>query len=430
MNKNIFFTRKGFGFLIRVVVDFRGVFSPAAPLQDEKRGKRILIFNWRDIRHAYSGGAEVYIHELAKRWVQAGDRVTMFCGSDGKSKRNETIDGVTIIRRGGFYFVYLWAFLYYMLQFRGKFDIIIDCENGIPFFTPLYAREKIFLVIHHVHQEVFLTSLRRPFSDIATFLEMKLMPRIYRKIQVITVSESSREEILANGITEINPIVINNGVDADFFIPGKKHPAPLVVYLGRLKQYKNITVFLKAAKRIYETMPQVRFIIAGDGEEMKSLKRLRKTLSLADAVTFTGKVSEEEKVHLYQQAWVIVNPSLREGWGITTIEANACGTAVVASDVPGLRDSIRNPHTGFLVPFGNDTAFAEKITSVLTNAKLRKTMEKNARQWATRFTWEYSALHFSRIMDAVLTTDGSPVPAFKSLSSSGVSMAEVKIYEK
>jgi len=426
-----FITKKGLRFFLRILVDLKDAFLPAKKRQDLLTGTRILIFNWRDTKHVFAGGAEVYIHELAKRWVRNGAQVTLFCGSDGKSKRNETIDGIEIIRRGGFYFVYIWAFVYYLLRFRGKYDVIIDCENGIPFFTPLYARGKIFLIIHHVHQEVFLTSLKKPLALFAQFLEMKLMPLMYRDIQIITVSESSRQEILEQNLTTIDPVVIYNGVDHERFLPGKKAKKPLIVYIGRLKRYKHISVLLRAMRIITKRFPEAKLIIGGDGEDMRHLKRLARQLDLTDTVSFLGKISHEEKIALYKKAWIFVNPSLREGWGITTIEANACGTPVVASDVPGLRDSVRNPHTGFLVPFGNEKAFADKITLLITDSQLRRKMSKEALNWASQFSWEYSALHFYMLMTAALKAKNAPAaPVLKRIRTQGVSYGEVRKYEE
>lgn len=379
-------------FFVRNLIDLFGLLLPlpkTVPLTST--GKRILIFNWRDTKHRFSGGAEVYIHELAKRWVKAGHSVTLFCGNDGHNSREEVIDGVQIIRRGGFYFVYFWAILYYLIRFRGQYDVVIDSENGIPFFTPLYAQGKKFLLIHHVHQDVFRKSLIPPFSWIATFLELKLMPFVYKKIQTITVSPSSKKEILEKQLTDVEPIIIYNGVDLNKYKPAEKSKVPLVLYLGRLKYYKSLHVFIKAARNILEKMPSVQFVIAGDGEEKEKLVDMTKKLSIYDKVKFVGKVSEEEKIRLYQQAWVFVNPSFMEGWGITTIEANACGTPVVASDVPGLRDSVNNPHSGILVPYGSINEFTVQITKLLKDDSLRAKMSIEAMYWAKQFEWESSA---------------------------------------
>ncbi|NTU73536.1 glycosyltransferase family 4 protein [Candidatus Roizmanbacteria bacterium] len=371
--------------------DFVAVFKFKSKIAPETASKNILILNWRDTRHRFAGGAEVYIHELAKRWVAAGHNVTVFCGNDGHCPRYEIMDGVEIVRRGGFYFVYIWALLYYLVKFRGKYHTIIDCENGIPFFTPLYSRAKKYLLIHHVHQNVFMKSLRPPFSWLAVFLEAKAMPWAYRSTEIITVSPSSKKEIMDHKLTNREPVVIFNGVDVKRYKPGIKSKKPTILYVGRLKMYKSLHVLVNSAIAILKELPDASFIIAGDGEEKGKLMKLVVRLGLADKFTFMGKVSEEEKIRLYQEAWLFVNPSYMEGWGITSIEANACGTPVVASNVPGLRDSVRNPSTGILVEYGNVEKFANEITRILKDTKFRKKLSTNAVEWANRFRWENSA---------------------------------------
>lgn len=360
-------------------------------------GLKILIYNWRDTKHKWTGGAEVYIHELAKRWVKDGNQVTLFCGN-GTKRPNGKIDGIEIIRKGNFYTVYIWAFLYYIFKFRGKFDVIIDCENGIPFFTPLYSFKPKFLLIHHVHQEVFRKSLKTPFAQIASFLEGKLMPLVYRNIQVITVSPSSKQEILRHKLTKTEPIVIYNGVDINKFIPGQKSKKPLILYLGRLQHYKSLHIFLEAAKQLLDKIPEAKFVIAGEGEYRKKLERYAQKIGILDEINFLGRVTEEEKVKLFQKAWVFVNPSMMEGWGITTLEAAACGTPAVASDVPGLRDSIKNPHSGFLVTYGKSSEFAERILELIEDKDLRYKFSKQAIEWSNTFTWEKSATEFYKIV--------------------------------
>ncbi len=391
------------GFFIRNIIDLLFIFVPLPKTRAIKPGgKRILIMNWRDTKHAFAGGAEVYIHELAKRWVVKGNQVTLFCGNDGHAYRYEAIDGVQIIRRGGFYFVYVWAFLYYILRLRGRYDIIIDCENGIPFFTPLYAKEKVVLLIHHVHQDVFTRTLKPPFSWLASFLELKLMPYAYKQTHTMTVSPSSSREILEYGLTKVKPSIVYNGVDLSTYIPGKKADKPTALYLGRLKYYKSVHVFLKAAAQVLKKIPDAQFIVAGDGEEIIKLRHLASRLGIMSSVTFTGKVQEDEKIALYQQAWVFVNPSFMEGWGITSIEANACGTPVIASDVPGLRDSVRE-ESGILVPFGEVDLFADAIIELLTNKKKRTELSETSQKWASRFDWNKSAAKGLEVIEKVLT---------------------------
>ncbi len=349
------------------------------------------IKNWRDIRHKQAGGAEVYVHELARRWVEKGNQVTVFCGNDGMCPRYELVDGVEIVRRGGFYMVYVWAFLYYILRFRRHYDVIVDCENGVPFFTPLYTREKQFLLIHHVHRDVFRKSLKPPFSHIAMFLETKVMPYAYDKVRIITVSPSSQKEILAEKLTSDEVSVIYNGVDLERYTPGEKDITPMVLYLGRLKKYKSVDVFIKAAQKVLNRIPESTFVIAGDGEERLHLMKLADHLGIADRIEFLGKVTEEKKIELYRRASVFVNPSFMEGWGITTIEANACGTPVIASRVPGLIDSVKNPHTGYLVTYGDEEEFADRIIELLTDKNRWSRMSGAAIEWSKEFDWTKSA---------------------------------------
>ena len=383
---------KNFQYFYNNLVDFVGLFGRLPEIAVLPSGKfRILIFNWRDLKHKWAGGAEVYIHELAKRWVRMGHEVTLFCGNDGHSSGYETVDGVRIIRRGGRYFVYVWAFVYYQFRLHKKYDIVIDSENGIPFFSPLYTKKKTFLLIHHVHQEVFRRSLKPPLSWIGLFLERRLMPLVYKNTEVITVSPSSKADILDHKLTLKEPSVLYNGVDLNVCKPGKKSPSPMVLYLGRLTNLKSIPVFIHAAERILSDLPTVKFVIAGDGPDRTNLMKLVKKLGLEHAISFKGRVSEGEKVALYQRAWVFVNPSLIEGWGITTIEANACGTPVVASNVQGLQDAVHNPHSGFLVPYGNIEAFSDSIKKLLTDERLRQQMSHESIEWAKQFDWEKSA---------------------------------------
>ena len=373
------------------ITDLFGLFARVRSPKLEKSDKlRILIFNWRDTKHKWAGGAEVYTHELAKRLVKDGNSVTLFCGN-ADSARNEVIDGVQIFRRGGFYMVYVWALLYYIFKFRGEYDLIIDSENGVPFFTPLYAGTKKLLLIHHVHQEVFRKRLKVPFSWLALFLEATLMPAVYRNVRVITVSPSSSDEIMRHKLTKREPTIIYNGVDLDTYKPGAKSENPLILYVGRVQRYKSLDVFVKSAQKVLEKIPNAEFVIAGEGEEKLELIKLSEKLGIAHKIKFLGYVSNKEKIKLFQSAWVFLNPSFMEGWGITTIEAAACGTPAVVSNVPGLRDSTRDSVTGFLVKYGDYQAFTDSIMEIIEDDKLRKEMSRDAIAWAKYFSWEKSA---------------------------------------
>lgn len=368
---------------------------------------RILIFNWRDAKHVWAGGAEVYVHELAKRWVQEGHKVTLFCGNDGRSRRNEDIDGVKIIRRGGFYTVYLWAALYYLFRFRKRYDVVVESENGVPFFTPLYSTKPKVLVVHHVHQEVFRNHLSFPLSFIARLVESKLMPFVYRGKTIVAVSESTKKEIAKTGISSEEDIyIVSPGVDTNHFKGGRKTAYPSVIYVGRHKAYKNIDIAIKAFYQVLEKYPRARFVIAGEGEKTDSLKALAKELGIEKSVDFVGKVTEEEKIKLLSQSWMSVQPSSFEGWGITVIEANACKTPVIASKVNGLRDSIVENKTGILVPVKSSEQLSEAIIDLIKNTNKREKLSKEAFKWAQTHDWDNKAIAFMRVIQSISKKKG------------------------
>lgn len=399
-------------FVIRAFADFIGIAAPfkTYDIPTKTSGKRILIFNWRDQRHTQAGGAEVYVHELAKRWVADGSHVTLFCGSDGgDAPRHENVDGINVIRRGGHYFVYLWAFFYYAIRFRGKFDLIVDCHNGIPFFTPLFTRLPVICVVHHIHQEVFKQHLPGPLARFACFLEAKVMPRAYKYSQYIAVSQSTKQEMEELGMISSKGIdIVYNGVDLDNLKPAKKSKQPLIVFLGRLQAYKSVDILIHAFEDVVKQQPDAKLVIAGGGDAAESLRQLVTDLGLETSVTFAGKVSEAEKRTLFQRAWLMVNPSMKEGWGITTIEANACATPVIGSDVPGLRDSIVHGETGELVPYGNAATLSDRIKTYLADEPRRVTTENKALKWAQRFRWDNSAKKLYRLIHRESTDTVTP----------------------
>lgn len=366
----------------------------------QKDSYRILFLNWRDTKHVWSGGAETYIQAIAERLVSSGHKVTIFCGNDNRSIRNEVINGVQIVRRGGNYSVYFWAVLYYVFRFKPYVDIVIDCENGIPFLTPLYVKQPIFLLIHHIHQDVFLKHLMFPFSELASFIESDLMTFLYRNHHILTVSESSKKQILALGLGSEETIdVVNPGIESTLFKKKRKTTFPSLVYIGRLKSYKNIHIAIQAFKKVLDVYPQAIFTIAGSGECLESLQKLAKNLDIKENIKFVGQIPDEEKADLFAKSWLAVQPSTIEGWGITVIEANAAGTPVIASNVKGLQESVVNEKTGILVPVNNVKALSEGIVKIFSNKSMRKQLSNEAFKWSKQFGWDKSTSNFCMVME-------------------------------
>jgi len=373
---------------------------------DEKRGRNILFFNWRDIGHFASGGAEVYIHEIAKRLVKRGWNVTVFSSWDGISSRNQKIDGVNIIRRGGFFTVYFWAFIYYLVKFRKWVDIVFDSANGLPFFTPVYVSKPKVLIFYHIHQELFSKYLPKPISTVCCLIEKKLLPFFYKNVLILTISTSSKADILENILvgTREGVEVINPGVSSQLFEKNgfEKEKYPLLVYLGRLKPWKNIDLAIRAFANLSQKYQEARFIIAGWGEFRDYLENLVKELNLAGKVIFLGKVSEEEKISLLTRAWVSIQPSSLEGWGITVIESNACGTPVIAANVRGLKDSIIDGRTGILFDDKDKVKLYQAMRMIIEDRSLRQFLSEEAYLWSRGFSWELSVDKFENLIQRVI----------------------------
>jgi len=282
---------------------------------------------------------------------------------------------------------------------RGKYDIIIDCENGIPFFTPLYSGIPKILLLHHVHQDVFRKRFRFPIYNFAQILESKLAPLVYRNVKKVTVSESSRKEMIKIGLGMSYDIdVVHPGVGGEFFKTRQKTTYPSLLYLGRLMPWKSVDTAIMAMALVLAKFPKAVFTIAGFGEAREKLENLAGKLGIKESVKFLGYVSSEVKLQLLGESWVFVYPSTMEGWGISVVEAAASGTAVVASDVAGLRDSVRNPESGFLVPQGDVISFAEKINLIFSDRNLLQKLSDGGVRWAANFSWDKSAHDFAVII--------------------------------
>ena len=379
------------------------------------KGKaNILIYNWRDTKHKWQGGAEVYVQEIAQRFVKKGYGVTVFCGNDGALKYDETVGGVKIVRRGGFFTLYFWAAVYYLLKFRSNFDFIIDCENGIPFYTPLYSTLPKILLIHHVHQQVFRENLPFPLKNIAVFLESDVMKSVYRDVKIVTVSQSSRNDILELGLNTNGEIdIISPGVNMRSYSRLKKFDYPTFCYLGRLMPYKNVDVLIRSFKNVVSEINNAKLIIAGKGQSEESLKILSEKLGLSKNVEFRGYVTDLEKKEILSRSWVMVQPSSFEGWGITVIEANASHTPVIASNTAGLRDSVVDGQTGILVKTGSVKELTRVMIALSEMNGYRKRLSENAYAWSRNFSWNSAVYRFINIIDnEIEDQQKSAVPAY------------------
>ena len=365
------------------------------PTRSRQGPLRILVLNWRDIAHPWAGGAEGYVHELASRWVAEGCEVGWVSARYPGTRRVEVIDGIRIHRVGGALTVYLMAALTYLSRLRDRYDVIVDCENGIPFFSPMYTRKPVVLLVHHVHAEVFRSELPGYLRWLALWLEGWLMPRVYRRAPVVAVSPSTRDELAAGGWDPARIAVISNGVTpAPPAPPVLKSDSPTLLYLGRLRRYKSVGVLLRALPQIMERVPETTLAIVGQGPERHELEKEAWKLGLADVVRFHGFLERAERDRLLARSWLLVCPSAFEGFGVTCLEAGSAGTAVVASKVGGLKDAVVDGQTGVLVPYGDPEALAAACVSLLLDTSRREEMGRAGRAWAAEHGWGASAARF------------------------------------
>jgi glycosyltransferase involved in cell wall biosynthesis len=365
---------------------------------------KIILFNWRDIKHPKAGGSELYFHEMAKIWIKIGHTVNWISGGWKGCKKEEIVDGISIKRVGNELNLYLFApFAYFKI--KDKPDIIIDVENGLPFFSPLFARSRKVLHIHHFHKDIwFREAIGKSIKEkvIATmgyFLETNIMPLVYNNIKIITLSNSSAKEITNEGFGKVIGIVppaINIKINPKI----KRTKFPSLLFINRIKKYKGADVLIKAFLEICnkEEMKNSILYIAGDGDYLYELKKLA---GENERIKFLGYVSAKEKYKLMEKSWIFINPSFKEGWGIVNVEANYFGLPVIGSNVSGIKDSVVGGKTGILFEYGNSRELGSKILDLIKDKKLRGIMGKDAIKWARTFSWESAAREYLKILEEI-----------------------------
>lgn len=355
----------------------------------------ILVVNWLDRENPQAGGAETHLHEVFGGLVRWGHRVTLLCSGFPGASALADLDGIEVHRVGGRYSFVLQARSYFRRQLAHRaFDVIVEDMNKVPLFTPRWTDRPVVLLVHHLFGTTAFLEARLPLAT-ATWLLERPVPRVFRGVPVIAVSGSTRDDLMARGVDPTSISVVPNGIDLEVFRPDPTVPRyvePTVLYLGRVKRYKRVDLSVRAVALLRDRGVPARLIIAGRGDHLEELKRLAARLGLEeDRIRFLGFVDDREKIELFRRSWAHVLTSPKEGWGIANIEAAGCGTATVASDSPGLRDSVLDGRTGFLVPHGDVPALADRIETLLTSPELRDEMGARARNFAVGFSWDESA---------------------------------------
>lgn len=355
---------------------------------------KLLVVNWQDRLNPHAGGAEIHLHEIFGRLAAQGHQITFLTSGWLNAAPREAVDGIEVHRTGSRHTFGIRAPGYYGRHLsRQSFDGVVDAVNKIPLFTPFWAGRPVVLLVHHLFGTTAFRQASAPVAA-ATWLLERPLARVYGGLPVQAISRSTADDLVARGMDRRKITVIHPGVDITFFAPAAREsrsPRPTFLCLGRLQRYKRVDLVIRAVALLRERGVSTTLLIAGRGEHEGALRRLTARLGADDQVCFLGYVSEEEKRELFRAAWANVFASPKEGWGITNIEAAACGTPSVASDAPGLRESVRDGETGFLVPHGDVASLATALETLSQLPDRVETMGRNARAFAERFTWARAA---------------------------------------
>jgi glycosyltransferase involved in cell wall biosynthesis len=352
--------------------------------------RHLLAINFRDMAHPEAGGAELHLEQILLAAVARGWRVTWLASGFPDGAAEAEHKGIRVVRRGSWWDFNLIVPRVLEREFASPPpDLVVEDINKAPCFTPMFTRAPVAVIVPHLFGATILREAAPPIALYVMALEL-LIPAVYRRSRFVAISESTRDDLVRRGIDASRIAVVHCGLDHESYRADPSVPrsaTPTIVFVGRLRRYKGVDWVMRALPRVLRQVPGARLRVIGDGPFEGALRREAARLGVADAVEFLGFLPRAEKVRRLQEAWVVVQPSPKEGWGLTVVEAGACGTAVVAADSPGLRDSVRRDETGLLVPYGDDAALADALARVLLNGDLRERLGRAGIAWAQRFSW-------------------------------------------
>lgn len=370
---------------------------------------KILILNWRDIKNPEAGGAEVLTQEMAKRWVKWGHQVIQISSGFSGSKKEEVVDGVRIIRLGRWWNIHLLAFLYYFKNLRRQTDVIVDEVHWFPFFSALYARKKTVLLVCEVASKLFFQLFPYPLALLGRLVE-KIYFRCYRHLPVLAISPSTKKDLIKEGFREKDITIIPMGLT----LPKRlkiypKEKIPTLIYLGRLNKQKGIEDALMVMAKVKKNFAPINLWVVGSGDSqyLKKLEKRVADLGLK-VIKFFGFVSEEKKFALLSRAQLLLVPSFHEGWGLVVPEAGRVGTPVVAYQVAGLQDVVKNGVNGVLVKPYPDAMVQAIITLLNSPQKLAKLSDGALRE-AKKYGWHKTAKKALVILEKIRTPLRTPL---------------------
>jgi len=351
--------------------------------------RRIHMLAWRDLYDPEAGGSEVHASTVAKLWAEAGIEVTMRSSYAQGHPPEGNRDGYHVIRKAGRYMVFPRAALSELRNKYGARDGLVEIWNGMPFLSPLWAIGPRMVFLHHLHGEMWKMTLPPNLARMGEILEYRVAPPLYRRTRIVTLSQSSQEELIREGFRPDMVTVVPPGIDPRFSPGGERSSTPLVVAVGRLVPVKRYDLLIKTVGEVRRRHPDLELVIVGEGYEKPALDELVASMDASSWVRFAGHVHEDALIELYRRAWVLVSASAREGWGMTITEAAACGTPAVVTRIAGHSDAVDDEHTGLLAD--DPRQLVEHIDALIGDDVFRQRLSKGALAHAARFTWAATA---------------------------------------
>jgi glycosyltransferase involved in cell wall biosynthesis len=366
---------------------------------------RILLVNWNDRENPHAGGAEIHLHEIFGRLAARGHTIDLVTSGWPGGAPAAELDGMRVRRVGGRHTFALFARgTVRRLLGANRYDVVVEDINKLPLFLVRLTALPFDVIIPHLFGATAFAEASWPIASVVWVAELAI-PRAYRRARFHAISDSTRDDLVARGIPRERIDVIYPGVDASWYCPDGATPraeSPTFLYVGRLKRYKGVEIALRALALARQAHAGLVLEIAGQGDDRPRLERLAGQLGLGPAVRFLGFLPEQEKRRRLRRAWAVVFPSPKEGWGISNVEAAACGTPALASDSPGLRESVRDGETGFLVPHGDARALADRMLALAADPALVSRLGRAARTFAEQLSWERAAgateTHLQRVI--------------------------------
>lgn len=370
----------------------------------------ILALSWRDITNPLSGGAEVHTHEMLKGLDTKKYCIYhLSCNYKGANREN-IIDGIHYIHSGNNLSVIFKAIFYYW-QNRKAIDIVIEQCNTHRFFSPLWcSKKKRIFYIHQLTREIWTIMLPGLVGKVGKWLEIPML-RLNRRDKVITVSESTKQELVNIGYKKENIVIIHNAISSEQVsfteLENDNKEKPIFIYMGRYAAYKGIDDAVIAFAEIKKEVPNAKLWVVGRKNELYCEKILyplaeKNQLTIGEKnendIVLWGFVSGEKKMELQREAHALLFPSIREGWGIIVIEAALCGTPSIVYNSSGCRDAINFGQAGYLCEKNAPIELTRLMRKSLNDRELYQELRKKAFDYSNSFSWSDSREQFSKFI--------------------------------